>query len=153
MGFLRATGTWGVLVVLASDPHLHPCPGCCGTWKGRGGGARGQRACRGDRRHLQQLQACALPRAWEANRTSPKLELTPAAASLQSPGCWALSPGFRATLAMWQLRREKVLLGDIPGGPVVKNLPSYAGEAGSILAWGFRTPHASGAFKPTPGNY
>ena len=146
---------WGVHVVLASDPHLHPCPGCCGTWKGggRGGGwARGQRARSGERRRLQQLRACALPPAWEAGRASPKPERAPAAPPRQSPGSWAVSPGFRAALAAWQLRREKVLLGHTPGGPVVKKMPSYAGEAGSILARGVRTPHASGAARPTPGD-
>ena len=63
-----------------------------------------------------------------------------------------MSPDFRAALAAWQLRRAKVLRGDTPGGPVVQKMPSYAGEAGSILARGIRTPHASGAARPTPGD-
>ena len=43
---------------------------------------------------------------------------------------------------------RKVLLklcsGDFPGGPVVKNLPSNAGDAGSIPGLGIRFPHAVG---------
>ena len=35
-------------------------------------------------------------------------------------------------------------LGDFPGGPVVKNLPSNAGDAGLIPVWGTRIPHAVG---------
>ena len=30
----------------------------------------------------------------------------------------------------------KMVLGDFPGGPVVKNLPSNEGNTGSILGWG-----------------
>ena len=33
---------------------------------------------------------------------------------------------------------------DFPGGPVVKNLPSSAGNMGSIPGWGTRIPHAMG---------
>ena len=35
-------------------------------------------------------------------------------------------------------------LGDFPGGPVVKTLPSNAGGAGSIPGRGAKIPHASG---------
>ena len=34
---------------------------------------------------------------------------------------------------------------DFPGGPVVKTLPSSAGDAGSIPGWGAKLPHASGS--------
>ena len=34
--------------------------------------------------------------------------------------------------------------GDFPGGPVVKNPPSNAADAGSIPGWGTRIPHAVG---------
>ena len=34
--------------------------------------------------------------------------------------------------------------GDFPGSPVVNTLPSNAGGAGSIPAWGAKIPHASG---------
>ena len=33
---------------------------------------------------------------------------------------------------------------DFPGGPVVKNLPSNAGDAGSIPGRGTKIPHAVG---------
>ena len=33
---------------------------------------------------------------------------------------------------------------DFPGGPVVKNLPSSAGDAASIPGWGTKIPHATG---------
>ena len=34
--------------------------------------------------------------------------------------------------------------GDFPGGPVVKNLPSNAGDTGSIPGQGTKIPHAVG---------
>ena len=36
----------------------------------------------------------------------------------------------------------------IPGGPVVKNLPSSAGNVGSSSGWGAETPHSVG--QPSP---
>ena len=36
------------------------------------------------------------------------------------------------------------LNGDFPGGPVVKNPPSNAGDVGSIPGWGTKIPHAEG---------
>ena len=39
-------------------------------------------------------------------------------------------------------------LGDFPGGPVVKNLPSNAGDAGSIPGQGTKIPHAAGQLGP-----
>ena len=33
--------------------------------------------------------------------------------------------------------------GDLPGGPVVENLPCDAGDAGSILGWGAGIPCAA----------
>ena len=41
-----------------------------------------------------------------------------------------------------------VMWGDFPGGPVVKNLPSSAGEAGSIPGWETKIPHAAGQLSP-----
>ena len=38
--------------------------------------------------------------------------------------------------------------GDFPGGPVVKNLPSSAGDAGSIPGQGTKIPHAAGQISP-----
>ena len=33
--------------------------------------------------------------------------------------------------------------GDFPGGPMVKNLPSNAGDMGWIPGWGTKIPHAA----------
>ena len=41
---------------------------------------------------------------------------------------------------------------DFPGGPVLKNLPSNAGDAGSIPGWGTKSPHAVGQLRPEPLN-
>ena len=38
---------------------------------------------------------------------------------------------------------------DFPGGPVVKNPPSNAGDKGSIPGWGTKIPHATGQINPT----
>ena len=43
---------------------------------------------------------------------------------------------------------KKVRWGDFPGGPVVKNPPSNAGDAGSIPGWGTKIPHAAGQLSP-----
>ena len=32
--------------------------------------------------------------------------------------------------------------GGLPGSPVVKTLPSNAGDVGSVSGWGAKTPHA-----------
>ena len=37
---------------------------------------------------------------------------------------------------------------DFPGGPVVKNPLSNAGDAGSIPGWGTKIPHAMGQLSP-----
>ena len=37
---------------------------------------------------------------------------------------------------------------DFPGGPVVKNLPSNAGDVGSIPGQGTKIPHAAGQLSP-----
>ena len=39
-------------------------------------------------------------------------------------------------------------VGDFPGGPVVQNLPSNAGDTGSISGWGAKIPHAVGQLSP-----
>ena len=38
--------------------------------------------------------------------------------------------------------------GDFPGGPVVKNLPSNAGDEGWIPGPGTKIPHATGQLSP-----
>ena len=42
---------------------------------------------------------------------------------------------------------------DFPGGPVVKNLPSNAGDASSIPGWGTEIPRATGSTKPMHHSY
>ena len=37
---------------------------------------------------------------------------------------------------------------DFPGGPVVKNLPSNAGDTGFIPVWGTKIPQALGQLSP-----
>ena len=43
----------------------------------------------------------------------------------------------------WREFKIYTCLWDFPGGPVVKNLPSNAGDAGSIPGRGTRIPHAA----------
>ena len=55
--------------------------------------------------------------------------------SLESlSGLRAIGQPVLRTLSLW----------DFPGGPVVKNLPSNAGDAGSIPGQGTEIPHAVG---------
>ena len=39
-------------------------------------------------------------------------------------------------------------MGDFPGGPVVKNLPTKTGDTGSILGPGTKIPHTKGDLSP-----
>ena len=41
------------------------------------------------------------------------------------------------------------MIGDFPGGPVVKNLPSSEGVAGLIHGQGTKIPHAVGQLSPS----
>ena len=45
-------------------------------------------------------------------------------------------------------RHRKQTYGDFPRGPVVKNSPSNAGDAGSIPGRGTKIPHAEGQLNP-----
>ena len=52
-----------------------------------------------------------------------------------------------SSLPLLQLRdspRKAQFIWNFPGGPVVRNPPSNAGDAGLILGWGTKIPHASG---------
>ena len=40
------------------------------------------------------------------------------------------------------------MLWDFPGGPVVNNPPSNAGDVGSLPGWGTKIPHATGRLNP-----
>ena len=56
------------------------------------------------------------------------------------------------------LNAIKKLFWDFPGGPLVKNLPSNAGDAGSIPGRGTKIPHVMGQLSPhtattEPGRY
>ena len=42
------------------------------------------------------------------------------------------------------------MLRDFTGGPVVKNLPSNAGDEGSVPGWGTKIPHAVGQLARMP---
>ena len=53
-----------------------------------------------------------------------------------------LVTGVSVLLTPWFI--SKVQPGDFPGGPVVRNLPSNAGDTGSIPGWGTKIPHAVG---------
>ena len=53
---------------------------------------------------------------------------------------------------MWYLKKKKISLKDFPGGPVVKNLPTYAGDSGSIPGWRTKIPHAAGQLSPIQPN-
>ena len=52
-------------------------------------------------------------------------------------------PKFRKSKNIYKKSR-----GDFPGGPVVKTLPSNAGDTGSIPSWGTKIPHAAGQLNP-----
>ena len=48
----------------------------------------------------------------------------------------------------WNLKKKKKGYRDFPGGPVVKNPPSSAGDAGSIPGRRNKIPHAAGQLSP-----
>ena len=64
---------------------------------------------------------------------------------LQTPAC-----GCALATTSWEMSRNKKtqLKRDFPGGPVVKNPPSNAGDLGSIPVWGTKIPHATGQLSP-----
>ena len=55
--------------------------------------------------------------------------------------------GLKSNLEYIQ-ERIKEYFRDFPGGPVVENPPSNAGDAGSIPGRGTRIPHAMGLLSP-----
>ena len=52
----------------------------------------------------------------------------------------SLSLTIKQKMERYQLEIQE---GDLPGGPVVKNPPCDAGDAGSILGWGAGIPRAA----------
>ena len=87
---------------------------------------------------LQTLSSLSLP---SANQLHTK-------ALLKDPGIqrwqWFSHLGEEST----EQFHQKCPFRDFPGGPVVKNLPSNAGDAGLIPRWGTKTPHATGQLSP-----
>ena len=57
---------------------------------------------------------------------------------------WILLIILQAIIVNPRRRIPKYLTRDFPGGPVVKNLPCHAGDAGSIPGQGTKIPHAEG---------
>ena len=52
------------------------------------------------------------------------------------------------SLASSESSHSKYHLWNLPGGPVVRNTPSNAGDAGSNPGWGTNIPHAVGQLSP-----
>ena len=52
--------------------------------------------------------------------------------------------GQQATVSFRIFLFKNMKTWDFPGGPVVKDLPSNAGDVGSIPGWGTKIPHATG---------
>ena len=50
-------------------------------------------------------------------------------------------------VSLWKVSTEE-MMGDLPGDPVVKNLPFNAGNASLILCQGTKIPHAEGQLSP-----
>ena len=61
--------------------------------------------------------------------------------TLFSPSCKSLATTIAFSVSMKSDLKKKYFR-DFPGGPVVKNLLSNAGDMGSILGWGTKIPHA-----------
>ena len=55
---------------------------------------------------------------------------------------------FQAVSEGYVQLRKKIILQDCPCGPVVKNPPSNAGDAGSTTGWGTKIPHAMEKLSP-----
>ena len=50
-------------------------------------------------------------------------------------------------------KSSKVSVQDFPGGPVVKNPPCNARDAGSVPGWGTKMPHALPQLAPDVAKY
>ena len=72
--------------------------------------------------------------------------------SLQTSEALHPSPSWNALLYLIHLSKLylffKIKFRDFPGGPVVKNLPSSAGDVDSIPGQGTKIPHATGQLSP-----
>ena len=60
-----------------------------------------------------------------------------------------ISPFLRIKFSFqWGMLLKVVYIRDFPGGPVVKNPPSSAGDVGLICGWGTKIPHATVQLSP-----
>ena len=55
---------------------------------------------------------------------------------------------FLFVISLFATAHTKCLSWDFPGGPVVKNPPSNAGNAGLIPGWGTKILHVTGQLSP-----
>ena len=66
---------------------------------------------------------------------------------------WVIKIFFVRHYKLYLEKKITVHRGIFPGGPVVKNLPSSAGDMGSIPGGGTKIPHAEGQLGPLDNNY
>ena len=59
-----------------------------------------------------------------------------------------MSKGITASIDYMQYLNKRSLSEDFPSGPVVKNLPSNAGDTSPIPGRGIKIPHATGQLSP-----
>ena len=88
----------------------------------------------------------------QVNVSSQSLSLVAAHWMVQGnfgPGCLHLQDSdvisLRGSPSIRSFQSER---GDFSGGPVVKNLPTNAGDTGLIPGLGTKTPHATGKLSP-----
>lgn len=55
-----------------------------------------------------------------------------------------LEENYKKKFRLRKGKKEKGIACDFPGGPVIKNLPSSAGDVGSITGQRTKIPHAAG---------
>ena len=75
--------------------------------------------------------------------TTPEIEDT----VVNKPG-----PSYTKLAFWWAETKSKDVYRDFPGGLVVKNPPSNAGDVGSIPGRGTKIPHAVGQLSPRATN-
>ena len=75
----------------------------------------------------------------EVHQGSPLCSVDDYMRLTQAAGVWVILP---------HLPQKVIHGGTSPGGPVVKNLPSNAGDAALIPGWGNKLPRAPGQLNP-----
>ena len=89
----------------------------------------------------------------------PRIEPAPSAVKARSLSHWTarefpcvkllkIVKHYRIYRIFHSTKKKKIHCRDFPGGPVVKNPPSSAGDAGSIPGQGTKIPHAAGQLSP-----